>query len=180
MRVAISLPQRAVLRQTPILLLSITHRLFTRVHSRCLNTRTRMRPSLQFVERVRPMMSRSFLLPVRCFVLATITLLLFVSEANAFRIFQVAGSSADHSSPVVKYVYPQGFQLDEPLEFSVRERNRPPANTGHVASCCCANVDVQVTLHREVRYRHRGIRVHRAAEFRRSRIRLHRAGYFHD
>src|SRR5210317_503620 len=102
-----------------------------------------MRPSLQFVERIRLMMSRSFLLPVRCFVLATIGLLLFVPEANAFRIFQVANSSADEGSPVVNYVYPRGFQLDEFLEFSIRERSRPPASTDQVASCCCPHVNVQ-------------------------------------
>lgn len=124
------------------------------------------------------MMSQSVLFPMRIFALATIAMLLFVSEANAFRIFHVANSSAGKSSPIVRYIYPKNFKLDFPLEFSVRERNRKPVIINQVTSCYCPHVEVHVTLHRRGWYRHGQIKVHRAAVFRRPRIRLHKAGYF--
>ena len=164
--------RRRVRRQTRL------HQPFTRDRCRCLNTRTRMRPSLQLVEKVGPMMSQVALFPIRMFVLATVGMLLFVSDANAYRIFHVSDSSADKSPPVVRYIYPKNFQPEETQEFIVRERNRAPVIINRIASCYCPPVQVHVTLHRHIRYRPAGIRVHRAAEFRRSRIRLHKAGHF--
>ena len=137
-----------------------------------------MRPSLQLAEKVRPMMSQSVLMPARIFALATISMLLFVSEANAFRIFHVANSSVGKSSPVVKYIYPRSVKLDFPLDFSVREPDPTPIIINQITSCNCPRIYVHVTLDPNLWYRPRGIRVLRAGVFRRSRIPLLRAGYF--
>ena len=123
-------------------------------------------------------MSQSILIPARIFALATVTMLFFASEANAFRIFHVANSSVGKSAPVVKYIYPRSAKLDVPLDFSVREPDPAPVIINQITSCNCPRIEVHVTLHRNLWYRPRGIRVLRAGVFRRSRIPLLRAGYF--
>ncbi len=137
-----------------------------------------MRPSLQLTEKVRPMMSQSVLFPARIFALATITMLLFSSEANAFRIFHVANSSVGKKPPVVKYIYPRSAKLEVPLDFSVREENPTPVIINQIAPCSSPRIEVHVTVDRNRWYRPRGIRVLRAGVFRQSRIPLLKAGYF--
>jgi len=135
----------------------------------------------ELVEKGRPMLSQSFLFPIRIFVLAIFATVMFVPEASAFRILKVASSSADKKAPVVRYIYPGSFKQDEPLDFSVREPARPPVIIKRVSSCNSPRINLNVDLYRRPAWywnRNGGIRIHRAAVFPRSGPRLHRAAVF--
>ena len=120
------------------------------------------------------MLFQPVLVPFRSIALATLAMLLPVSEANAFRIIHVQDAGATVKSSTVKFIYPKNYQGGTLANVTV-ETKTVIVNT--VATNYSPRINVNVNVYSGPAW-YRGIRVHRAGVFPRSGPRLHRAGTF--